>query len=133
MYSFIELAKRRNLFLDLKTKVLNLDNEELSDLNGIENFTNLEYLNIQHNYIQDITPLGKLKRLKRLNITDNNITDISCLKNLYYLEVLHLENNPIDNIIKDTYKIRPSVKQKINTLTYSDKTFEKFVFDHENY
>lgn len=127
--TFKELGKKRGFFYDYERTLLNLDNENLDDLNGIENFTNLKYLNFQHNNIKDISELKRLYKLERLNATDNLIDDISPLKNLTKLEVLILDNNPVNKLFDSKY---PTIKQKLNIKNYTDKTFEKFVFDHEN-
>ena len=108
-----------------RTNILRLEKLEVSsagitDLQGLEAATNLEYLDIGGNplselaplaglprlvrlfawecRIGDITPLSNLTTLKYLDLNVNRIVDISAITNLTGLIELVLANNPISNI-----------------------------------
>ena len=76
---------------------IELSNRGLTDIYGIEKYTQLKWLKLDSNNISDITPLSKLLHLRFLRINSNDITDISCLKNLN-IEVLGIGYNKIQNI-----------------------------------
>lgn len=69
---------------------LNLSNNYLSDLSGIENLKALTNLDISDNLITDLTPLAKMQQLRELwmrNNTPSNIKKLSGLKNLIALDI----------------------------------------------
>ena len=70
----------------------------ISDLSGLAELTQLEWLVLVNNQISDITPLANLKRLEHLNLDANVIKDVSPLAQLTKLEVLYLENNIISDV-----------------------------------
>ena len=79
------------------TKLL-LAHSNLTDLYGIEEYTNLEYLDLDFNNIEDITPLAGLKNLKLIMLSNNKISDISPLSGLIKLKKLDLSHNLIKDI-----------------------------------
>ncbi len=69
---------------------LNLSNNYLSDLSGIESLEALTNLDISDNLITDLTPLTKMQQLQELwmrNNTPSNIKKLSSLKNLIALDI----------------------------------------------
>lgn len=70
----------------------------ITDLSGIENFTNLKHLYMNGQNISDITVLGKLTNLDTLELNENKIINIDALSNLKYLTCLGLSNNQISDI-----------------------------------
>ncbi len=100
----LETAVRRTLFLpngpifisDIQNiDYLNLSGGGITDLSGLEYFTNLQTLDLSYNNISDITVLNQLIDLQTLYLNDNLITDISPLNNLTLAEVT-LRENPLD-------------------------------------
>lgn len=76
---------------------LNLSNYNITDLSGIENFTNLYTINLSHNDISNIEPLLELHDLKDLDLRYNSFTKIPDeLKNAD-LDSLALSYNPISD------------------------------------
>ena len=61
---------------------LDAENQNITDLRGIEYCTNLYWLNLDGNQIEDINPLANLTELRVLNLSNNQITDISPIANL---------------------------------------------------
>lgn len=77
---------------------LNLSNKNISDITGLEYFTNLMYLHLDNNTITDITSLQGMTKLEELYLNNNNITDITPLEGMTKLYELYLDNNNISNL-----------------------------------
>ncbi|PGS52652.1 leucine-rich repeat domain-containing protein [Bacillus sp. AFS041924] len=54
---------------------LDLSGKNISNLDGIQYFMNLEKLNLSHNHITDFRLLDKLPKLKKLDVTNNPINE----------------------------------------------------------
>uniref|UniRef100_UPI00037BB718 leucine-rich repeat domain-containing protein n=1 Tax=Paenibacillus fonticola TaxID=379896 RepID=UPI00037BB718 len=65
-------------------------NDNLSNLEGIQYFTDLKYLTIRGTDVKDITRLEQLKKIETLNLGDNQIEDISVLGKLTNIRTLDL-------------------------------------------
>lgn len=96
------------------TGAYNLSKSGITDLSGLEAFTNLEKLEFPTNQITDLTPLAKLTKLKHLvfnkiNEHGTKPLDLAPLANLTNLEYLDMAKNhiadlsPIKNLTKLTY------------------------------
>ncbi|QGU95841.1 hypothetical protein GOM49_12705 [Clostridium bovifaecis] len=100
---------------------LELQNKNISNISGIENFAALKYLDLSNNNIVNVKPLNSLinletlilhdnkvnteansfsnlDKLTYLDLSNNNITSISCLEVLTGLKKLDLSNNSIERI-----------------------------------
>lgn len=77
---------------------LYLYNNLITDIHGLESLTSLERLSLRNNNIKEIKGLEKLTRLRQLYLENNQIAEIKGLKNLTNLETLHLNNNQITEI-----------------------------------
>ena len=77
-----------------------LSDNKLQEINGIDKLPHLLWLNLSENPVKDLTPLGKVHSLERLELSGIDLKDI-CLENLLnsvYLEVLHLVNCGLKDI-----------------------------------
>lgn len=105
--------------LDSITKLVAVD-QDIKDLSGIENLTNLNEIFLGGNPITNIDPLGKLTKLDNVNLTgcqidnisplvsntnmrflflsSNNVVDISPLLKLTNIQYLSLDNNKIIDV-----------------------------------
>ncbi len=98
--------KKLNYIPDLsrfkKLEILNLSNNNISDIIPLQNLnnSNLVSLHLTNNNISDIRPLQYLTNLIVLSLNYNNISDLSPLQHLINLEKLDLENNIINDITK---------------------------------
>ena len=72
--------------------------KHITNLVGLQNATNLEYLDLNRNNIKDITPLKQLVKLKVLILWNNQITNITSLANLNKLEELWLRYNLVADL-----------------------------------
>lgn len=77
---------------------LNLSNEGITDISGLESCVNLKSLDLSYNQIKDVKPLLKLYDIKDLNLSHNKISDVSYLSNLTSLEQLNLSDNNISDL-----------------------------------
>ncbi len=78
--------------------VLNLNDMNITNLQGLQYFKNLTELYLSGNNISDISVLSGLKKLAYLGLGFNNISDISALASLTDLINLVLDNNNISSI-----------------------------------
>ena len=74
---------------------LDLIDYNISDLSGIENFTNLTTLNVSNNNISSITPLLSLHQLDTINLSHNQLNTIPEELSNSALSSLFLGYNPI--------------------------------------
>lgn len=81
-----------------KIQFLDLDNQGISDLSGLEYFTGLERLKLQSNQIQDLKPLQNLTHLTELWLRKNKVTDLTPLQGLTELKTLLLTNNAVSDL-----------------------------------
>jgi len=97
---------------------LTADGNDITNLSGIENLTNLTELSLINNKISNIEPLKSLIKLTTLYITDNQITNIETLKGLTNITNLSLKNNKINDYtpVKSYY-----TKLKTKDFTLEDK------------
>lgn len=111
-YSLIESLKSKNIkteYVEFKkgfyefviNKKLDLRErgiKEITDIKGLDTFTELEELYLYGNEISEIKGLKHLKNLKKLDLSGNKITEIKGLENLKNLEELILGGNKITEI-----------------------------------
>jgi len=76
-------------------KVLDLSNNEISDLTELWDLTRLEELYLANNEIGYIDVLSNLKNLRVIDLSGNMIDDVSPLFELEHLEYLNLMGNKI--------------------------------------
>lgn len=114
-------------YSDLKNITsLDLSNQGITDISGIENCTGLQSLDLSYNQITSVEPLLKLYDLKELNLNHNKISDVSYLSNLTSLRELNLS----DNDINDLGQSRKNTKDNDDTDydKVSDSVF-KYMFE----
>jgi len=99
--------------IDTITK-LELNNSNISKIDGIEKFTSLKELNISNNGITDISHLSLLKELTNLSAYGNTIDDLSPICNLNHLEYLNVAKNRLVDSAEDSEN---TITKSISTLT----------------
>ncbi|WP_152966357.1 leucine-rich repeat domain-containing protein [Ornatilinea apprima] len=65
----------------------------IKDLNGLENFTNLEILDLSNHVVTDISPLAGLTKLTTLSLAGNPVADVTPLAGLTDLQFLILSGS----------------------------------------
>lgn len=79
-------------------KLSNCKIKQISNIEGLCNYTNLEYLYLSGNNIQEIEGLNSLENLLILDLSNNGITELKGLCYLQNLKYLDLSYNPIKKI-----------------------------------
>lgn len=102
MHNFYKLIPQDVNEITAKTAAqiqhLDLKEQGITDLSGIEYFTGLEQLQLQENQIQDLKPLQNLTHLTELWLSKNKVTDLTPLKGLTALKTLLLTNNAVNDL-----------------------------------
>ena len=78
--------------------LLNLENNEISDIKALAELDNLQSLNLAKNKIKDIGPLEKLVRLQLLDLSNNEVSDLKPLAKMDNMRSLYLSSNKITDI-----------------------------------
>lgn len=79
----------------IHAKIMDLSNNQFSDISKLANLQNIEELYLNNNQIGYIDVLSNLMKLKTLDLSYNQIDDISPLLELENLEYVNLLGNPI--------------------------------------
>jgi len=91
--TFKEYIKVNNI--EKNVKDIYCSNSNLTDLNGIEEFTNLTHLNCYNNDLTQLPSLDKLVNLEYLDCDDNSLTELPNLNKLVNLKYLNCNNNKL--------------------------------------
>lgn len=93
---YVEELQKNNKKLLLEQ--LNISNNTLDNVSGIEKLTTLQQLHMAETKTSNIEKLANLVNLKTLNISGNGITDITTLNELRNLIFLNFSNNKVQDI-----------------------------------
>ena len=85
-----EAVKELKLSIDWQQEPV--EGTQIKDINGLENFKNLENLELHFHAISDISPLAGLTKLRSLSLGGNPVADIEPLSGLTNLGFLTLFN-----------------------------------------
>ena len=97
----------RNKFLNLRNKMI----ENVSDIKGLEDIEkDVEHLDLSNNRITEIKGLDRLENLRRLNLKNNYIKSIEGINKLKNLEWLDLSGNIDIREIPESLKDFPRLK-----------------------
>lgn len=99
---------------------LNIKENEITEIKGLENLINLQRLYFSRNKITEIKNLDNLINLQELYLNDNQITEIKGLNNLFNLKAIYLNNN---QIIKS--QILDNLKNLILVSLYRNPIFDR--------
>ncbi|MDE0481420.1 MAG: leucine-rich repeat domain-containing protein [Candidatus Poribacteria bacterium] len=85
--------------IDMKRlRIIVADEQNISDLSGLQFAENLERIEFRRNAISDLSPLAGLTKLNNIKLRGNQITDITPLENLTRVDWLGLEQNQITDL-----------------------------------
>jgi hypothetical protein len=84
--------------IDTSLRELTVENQNLTDLTGIDTFTRLAFLRLFAAQVQDITLLASTAGIADLFLDSNSITDLSPLRALTVLERLFIAGNRIASL-----------------------------------
>jgi hypothetical protein len=96
---------------------LNVSSNNLTNLNGIGTFSNLEVIDLQHNNISDISHIRNCRKVKNLNLSGNPVQSIKGIGKLNSVRFLHFSNFLFTDI-----SALQSLEQ-LEALTLSNGTF----------
>ena len=102
---------------------LNLENKNIADLTGIEDFTALENINISRNSLSNLN-ITKNVNLKYLYVSNNNLTSLDVSKNTKLLQLDFADNN-INTIDLSFNSKLQSITASRNQMTGIDVTKQK--------
>lgn len=100
---------------ELSTNMINISGLGVSDITGIELFTNLTYLYCSNNNLTSLNT-NVIKNLKTLDCSNNNLTSLN-VNNITYLDNLNCSNNKLTSL--DVYN-----NTYITTLNCSGNSLE---------
>ncbi len=81
-----------------RLRIIVADEQNISDLSGLQFATNLQRIEFRRNNISNLSPLRNLTQLNNIKLRDNQITDITPLENLTRVDWLGLEQNQIEDL-----------------------------------
>jgi hypothetical protein len=115
---------------------VDLSNNQISDLRGIEKFSNIRILKLNNNEITEVEGLENLEKLEKLFLRNNRITEIEGIENLTNLKLIDLSNNPTISKIPENLSAIPTLESiklwNCNIKKYSEST-EKIFWMNQNY
>ena len=119
-----------------KIQELDLSNNNLKSLEGIEKFINLRRLNMNNNKINQIINLDNIKGLQYLSFRNNALSEIQGFEELINLEHLDLSGNIKISKIPDSIHEMQSLKiLKLNNCQIKEfsEVVSNFFWDEQNY
>jgi len=92
----------------------------ITDINGLEYFTNLKTLYLGKNNLKKITQLAKLTNLNHLDLRNCGLNDLTALKGLTSLTFLDVASNSVENFtpLGQLTKLTSLYLSSNNTLDY---------------
>lgn len=93
-----EISDLSGLEYAVNLRELDLEDNQVSDLSPLANLTNLQDLDLEDNQVSNLSPLANLTNLQNLDLEDNQVSDLGPLANLTNLQDLDLEDNQVSNI-----------------------------------
>ncbi|MBD3194829.1 MAG: hypothetical protein GF317_07235 [Candidatus Lokiarchaeota archaeon] len=117
-------------------EILDLSNNLLKNLSGIENYDGLICLKLNNNIIENLTGLNANQNLEHLFLRNNRIKDLTDLKDLQKLKSIDLSGNEYLTEIPDNLRTFPSLEKvkmwECNIRDVNDDKIE-FLWQNQNY
>ena len=99
--SYLNIVEIDNLYGMEKLVKLQLDNNIIMKIQGLDTLVNLQWLDLSFNAISVIEKLDKCTKITDLSLYCNHIKVVSGLENLKLLNVLSLGKNKLQNLVFD--------------------------------
>jgi len=119
-----------------QVKELDLSNNLITDLGGVDKFSNLRILKLNNNRITNLEGLENLKGLERLFLRNNRVEDIKALNEFINLKHLDLSGNPTITEISEVLNELPNLETvklwNCNIRKFSKST-ETIFWRNQNY
>ncbi|KKK42096.1 hypothetical protein LCGC14_1840820 [marine sediment metagenome] len=120
----------------IRIEELDLSNNLISDIKGIEKFSNLKYLKLDNNQVTNVEGLKHLKDLHTLYLRNNKISEIKGFENFTSLNYLDLSGNSKITEIPDSLNNIPALKTfklwNCSIRKFSEAS-SKFFWMNQNY
>jgi len=84
---------------------LDLSNNELSSLSGLEYLSNLSSLSLSDNKLSSLEGLGQLSNLSSLSLRNNQLSSLEGLGQLSNLSSLYLDNNEFTHLPDELFNL----------------------------
>jgi internalin A len=78
--------------------LIDLGNNEITDLTPIANLKKLQSVSLAHNKIVDLKPLENLTAMQLLDVSDNEVSDLAPLSGMFNLRTLYVANNQLTTL-----------------------------------
>ena len=120
----------------LKIEDIDLSDNLIKNLNGIQKFSNLKHLKINNNQITSIKELEQVKNLQRLSIRNNKISDLTELNRLANIRYIDFSGNMnIEEIPESLNKLSNLETLKLWNCNIKkiSSTNSKFLWMEQNY
>ena len=118
------------------TKVLDLSNNSIKQIDGIEKFTMLEKLNLNNNKISSLKGFNMLNNLKVLSLRNNEIINLDGLEHIKSLTRIDLSGNSQISEIPEFITTLPSLESIVlsncNIMKFP-KEASHFFWNDQNY
>ena len=107
-----------------KLQKLQLDNNIITKIKGLNFLVNLKWLDLSFNQISVIEGLDKCNKIQDLSLFSNKVKELSGIENLPELNVLSVGKNALSNLDKTIHYLT-SLKNKLEVLKLSENNFPK--------
>lgn len=108
-----------------KLTKLQLDNNIIIKIQGLDELVNLKWLDLSFNLIERIEGLDNLKELEDLSLFSNCIKEIDGLESLTKLNVLSVGRNKIGDLDKTLKYLKINLKSRLQVLKIEENDFYK--------
>lgn len=113
---------------------------KLTDLSGLQYFSQLKELNIAGNALKNLKGIGHLKQLELLNLTANQITTLRGIRHLKQLKNLFIRDNKITTLSDIQHLKKLTILDCLNNkklksigkLSESETLQEFYIQDYKN-
>ena len=103
---------------------LQLDNNIITEIAGLESLTKLKWLDLSFNMIEQIKGLENLRELEDLSLFSNRIVVLEGLENLEQLNVLSVGSNAIANL-EESVRYLHKLRNNLEVLKIKDNAFKE--------
>lgn len=103
---------------------LQLDNNIITNIAGLESLTKLKWLDLSFNMIESIKGLDNLRQLEDLSLFSNRITQLEGLDQLENLNVLSVGSNEIANL-EESVRYLHKLRNNLEVLKIKDNAFRE--------
>lgn len=122
--SYLNIVEIDNLVGLEKLVKLQLDNNIIMKIKGLDTLVNLQWLDLSFNSIQVIENLDFCYKISDLSLYSNHIRKISGLENLKNLNVLSLGKNKLSSL-DDSISYLSKLKNNLQVLKLAENDFSK--------